>query len=683
MNKSIVTFSFLATINNGNHYIDNIVKVYEPLVKYVLSLMYKNKMHNFILNDFVEEFRRVSGVNIPIPLIDEILKSLSTNNIIHYSKDKAILIRKYSFEEYLETYEENVTDLHIIEEDFRIFCMENGYDDDINFYDFVNLYCNQIISFTEEIKTNTELQKEQEVYYRYLTEIEKDFQKKATIKKIFWGMLVTFYVCEKGVDNKLFYNFQILIDTSFFISLIGYHNDTSNEIAQSVYDIATKFGIKFYIFDQTVEEIKNLLSDTALKLKSYVNLSEIYDNDITIATFRNPNISSTDLELAAVNIQLTLKKYNIKVEYIERFKHKVQNSDLYKYFIEKIHKDEISAFHDTAAIEYVKNCRKGAIKNIESAKCWFIQDRKNNTNRLYNKLGTINEKISSHDMLLILWLSKPTGLDLDKLAEIEFMKLITIANEEFIPNRALLKEFEDNLNKYSQNSLSEEEIAAIYLITSNKTSVEIDKMNKSNDEEFNKGIKQWLEKFSEEKDELKASYDSTLNSINKEVLLYKSLYNEEHGKRIFVNNEIDDISEKNKSIKKELVDAKTELLDGKKSKLLDIEEIEKRSRNDIERKTLKFIYGVEIVLSSCAIIVYLKLYYQNFSKIEPILSIPFVFVLNRIVKFFNISKSIEEIIVTRRLIKFDALNKDKYYEKVKLSNEIDSLEKEIILLQGE
>ena len=196
---------------------------------------------------------------------------------------------------------------------------------------------------------------------------------------------------------------MLLLDTSFIVSVLGLHNPAANKICSQVVEISRNLGFSYVIFDQTIEEVRHLLIETAEKLKVLDNISDVFENDITQSCFLNASISPTDLERIASDLENEIMQ---KIEYdlkkIDLYKGKALQHSMYNHLIEKIKKDKYSALHDTVAFLYVRKIRGNDIKRISEANCWFVQDRKSSRNRIKKDNGFINETVSSHDLLVLL-----------------------------------------------------------------------------------------------------------------------------------------------------------------------------------------------------------------------------------------------------------------------------------------
>jgi hypothetical protein len=426
------------------------------------------------------------------------------------------------------------------------------------------------------------------------------------------------------------------------------------------------------MFDETVNETRRLLVNTATKLRNNIKPSEIYDNDITRACFSNINISSTDLEMYAKKIEDYTKLYDIKIQYMEKLKHKVEKSKLYNYYIEVAKKDEKSAIHDASAIEYVKSCRGKSVYEVEDAKCWFLQDKKNNYNTLYKNDETINEVISSHDLLLLLWLTTPQNLNLDRVSEIELTKLIATSTAEFTPDKGLLKEFEDNFEKYRDGELSEEDVAMIYFIVGQKTTKEVKSVNFKEDNEFMLDMKTWIKKFKEETEQAKIADEFIIDKLSQEVSSIYQLYHQEYEKRMFEKQDKSIVIDEKDYYKVDLIKSLEELISTKEKSIENYENKKKAYHTKLDKRVLiaKFI----ILFISLFVFFFMVYYKEGWQNVEPILSIiPAVLVLfDYLLRILGINNGLCSWYIKHRISKFDINNN---FSETEFEAELSSIEK--------
>ena len=629
MRNKIAAYSFLATINNGNNEIKNLTACFEPLVKSAIASLYKNGMFKYIVVDLQESIMYKFGIEMPVPVIVEIVKKISIESKVTISEDYTIIVKNYTMEGYIEKYEDARNDVKYLEEHFNDYLKLNGIEEELELYDFINLYFDNEISFNESKECSFQNNYEYYHHAKFINSITHDKEKFKILKKIFWGAIVSKFIMQSTQKEPVSKKQIFLIDTSFLVSLIGYHSEISNKICNQVYEIACKNGYKFEIFDQTVQETENLILETAKKLKAMNKISDIFSNDITKGCFNNPKITPTDMERTAGNLKNILKKLDIRIMQIEKMRIKVMNEGLYNYYINEIHKDPISAFHDAAAIYYVKKCRGKETKNFEDAKCWFIQDRKNRSNGLKDSKGYLNERVSSHDVLMVLWMTNPENILNQDIGEIELIKALTMALEGFIPSRAVLKEFEDNLEKYMVDEISNEDYARLAQTVATKTIYDLESLNSKDKEDFSENVFELIRESKREELETKASYESEISKVEAERELLKGLFYEE------TSNKNKEIEEKEKA-KREIQILKQKSYESNKSSIdaLKIIKEDYEHKIDTNKNSLKKLGRIISFIQKSMVVIlaiwylYNSFYVDNLANIQRYIgTIPIFYLL--------------------------------------------------------
>ena len=152
MGNKIAAYSFLATINNGNSKINNLITCFEPLVKSAVASLYKKEKFEYLINDLQDSIEDIFGINMPTPVIIEIIKEMSKSNDIRVSEDYAVIVKNYTMEDYIENYEDAQSDVKYLEEYFRDYLKRNNIEEKLELYDFINLYFENEISFNESKK---------------------------------------------------------------------------------------------------------------------------------------------------------------------------------------------------------------------------------------------------------------------------------------------------------------------------------------------------------------------------------------------------------------------------------------------------------------------------------------------------------------------------------------------------
>lgn len=552
MKNRIMAYSYLATLSNSNKH-GEYLSSFRDLVKYAIFEKSKESAE-YLIEDIQEKMKLLYDINMPYAVIEFVISNYIDNEEIMLTTDGAIITSRLNLDEYYEKMNQSEYDISFLEEDFNHFLRENGVDANHSITELVDAYKDNLLinEYREDIDDDKFTH-----HMKYLTMLEKDYSKKKIFQNLLLGALITVAILDGQNMKDAFKGNILLLDTSFIISLLGFHSKVSNETCQLVTSLAQNLGFEFKVFDQTIQEASNLLKETAEKLRSDGSPSLIMGNEITKACYLNPHVDANDLDRISSNLLKEIgDRISCKSVLIERFRTKVEKSSLYKYYLDVYKKDPISAFHDTAAILYVESCRGKNISTLDKAKCWFVQDKRNSSNGIRNKNGYINERISSHDLLVLLWMNSPEIINFQQASEIEFMKMVSIAKESRSPSIVDIEKFEENYRKYCTLELKPEELARLRMRIINASIEEIEELNNTEPVIFNSRIREIIIEQDRENTEKVASYEYELDqketALSEKSQLVEFLSDENKSKDEKIKNQDDQI--------KRLLDRDTEEL---------------------------------------------------------------------------------------------------------------------------
>ena len=145
--NKVVAYSFLSHLNNdmkGNGFND----IFIPLVKRTLSIMSSNKKNMGQISDIKEEFNNLYKLDIPYPMLKEILKTIcievkkSNEGSIVLYKDFSYVIKEYTFDSYEETILYKKNKIENLEEKFKCYIQENAiisqYEGELDLFKFID-----------------------------------------------------------------------------------------------------------------------------------------------------------------------------------------------------------------------------------------------------------------------------------------------------------------------------------------------------------------------------------------------------------------------------------------------------------------------------------------------------------------------------------------------------------------
>jgi len=504
--EKAITYSLLAHIRNNASLIDGPLDIFVPLIQRAISKMNSDKIFSGEnINEINEYAKKLYSIDFPIPVLRSILDIIvaevhnSNQGAFFLHDDNSFSIANYTFTEFDETVRKRNLEVVKLEELFQDFCgnSELEIEDTSSIFKFLEknkLSLGKHLSNTEP--TNGHDYTVEAQFINYFKDVPAVYE---LLKNLYLGSLLSEYIEYSPTDIEM--DVELLLDTNFIISLIDLNTVESTRTCNTLIEIVKSQGYKLTILQETIDEIKGLLQRKAENLNKTFMVKKIYAEDIYNACDRR-GLTKIDLERIIDNIDNEIRSYGIdKASNMEKTIQEALESDDYIYYKEK-RTSKISAKHDAIALYYIKNKRGSTrIKNFSDVNCWFVNNAitrgysRNSYEKSYQP-----EIIKADDLLSILWLSNPKISNLiasDKMADIGLSSLVSLTFSESLPKTAIIKEFEDNIQKYGQDDISSQDIMRVATRIADKQLTNVEELNKladENQEEFVKKLEEESQK---------------------------------------------------------------------------------------------------------------------------------------------------------------------------------------------
>ncbi|MFN9114733.1 MAG: hypothetical protein ACK5XN_32120, partial [Bacteroidota bacterium] len=369
-------------------------------------------------------------------------------------------------------------------------------------------------------------------------------------------------------------------------------------------EVGINQGYRFTVLIDTIEETQSLLRHKANNFDHVYLQSRINPEDIYNACVRR-KLTATDLERIGDNLQSTLLDKGIyTLPNTTKYKNLAKVSSEYSA-LRTVRNSERAALHDAIALQYVKEKRGKRISEFEKVNCWFVHnsnshesDFKGKDNNLMS--GYQPETIKGDELLNVLWLGNPSitrNVVTEDVSEIGITSLVAFTLNESLPKTSVIKELEDNIQKYAIDEVSDSDIVLVSSRIVNRQLKNIQELNNL----ANLDTVSFVDRLKKEaeiqrKEELaqKEGITQLLNALQKESLILKNTEMEYQNKIKSLESEESEKEERRKSEIKQL----TEKYEKEKSERLRLE------NKIIEEKREKYIAG-ELRKSKIKIIVIL------------------------------------------------------------------------------
>jgi hypothetical protein len=505
LKEKAITYSLLAHIRNNGELARGPIDIFIPLVKLALSEMNKRGIHQ---GKSLLEIKTITdelySINFPIPVLNKILqvisKEINTNeksSLILY-RDGAFSIDKYTFTELQNSLEAHQNIIDEIEGLFEEFCHTSDLEieDSQSIFQFIekNKYNLSKYLSNSSLLQNKDFTAEAQ-FIKFFKKIPPIYEK---IKNIYLGSIISSYIDYDAKDpsNQI----ELLFDTNFILGLIDLNTPESTHTCRTLLEIGKNQNFKLRVLKATLEETDNLLRMKSKYFDKSFLQKKVNPEDVYNACERR-NLNKIDLERIADNLEKEIGSYGISVIQVkDKLKNKAKITDDYHNLV-KARGSKEAAIHDAIALLHIKNTRGKKVRDFDQVNSWFVNNSKKSVGYYYlQKEGYQPETIKVDDLLNILWLSNPninSQIESEDLAEIGLTSMLSMTLNSNLPKAQILKELDDNIQKYAFEEISDSDIIRIATRITNKQLKDIESLNElaeKDKEEFVKRLESEAQK---------------------------------------------------------------------------------------------------------------------------------------------------------------------------------------------
>lgn len=529
-----VTYSLLSHIRNNGDLAKGPIDIFQPLVKKAISnLNNKGIFQGANISEIKAEADYIYSLDFPIPVLRKILQQITkevnteeiTNFVLH--KDDSFVISKYVFEEFdeiLTAKEEEIDRIEKLYSQFAETISDKELTPDSIFKFIEKNKFNLSKFFSSKNEKNGKDYTVEAQFINFFKSIPAIYE---IIKDIYLGSIISCFIEYQPEINSQ--EVELILDTNFIVGLLDLNTPESTHTCRTLLDIAKSNGYKISVLKATIEETENLLKAKAQNFDKSFLQKKINPEDVYNACDRR-NMNKSDLERISDNIENELSKLKINI-----YHHHEKITNEAKYTIEyselkKIRNSDASALHDATAILYVKKKRGKSIREFEKVNCWFVNNSTSFFGETINyKNGSQPTTIKADDLLNILWLSSPSlnkRLNSEDLVNIGLTSTISLTLNKNLPKSKVLKDLDENLCKYAQDDIADEDIVRIAKRITNKQLTDIDELNSlatTNKEEFIKRLNDEADKQKETETKTAKKLDIVFKAVKTQTEKYHNL----------------------------------------------------------------------------------------------------------------------------------------------------------------
>ena len=600
--KKALAYSFLAHVRNSGTLVQGPLEIFVPLVKKGLHFMnaskelYKGESINEIREIIYEKY----NIDIPIPVLRTVLRYIANEvnqqeHVFDLYIDDSFWIKDYVFEDYDIYLSRKEKEIESLQNLFTAFCKANGLPTQntniIKFIEKNKASLSYYITHKEESNgENYTIEAKFVEHFRAIPDIYEQ------IKDIYLGTIICSLL--DYTPTNLNVDIDLLFDTNFIVSLLDLNTPESTHTCRKLIEISKSLGFSMHVLADTVDEIKGLLTFKAENfdksiIQKYVNKEDIYNACSRL------KYSKTDLERVRDNIENSLSSYGVLViPYTEKLKNVAKYGNDYIQ-LKNYRSNHKAALHDAMCLAYVREKRHGKqFKNFEDVNCWFVNNAISHDfdNEGIERILTTNDNtslpeiIKVDDLLNILWLSNPSmGLLKDAdMVDIGLTSLVAFTLNKSLPKARIIKELDDNIQKYKDENISERDVFLLSTRIANGQIRNLEKLNElasSDTAAFNKAVKEEANKQNQIELERGKKLDEIIKKFEDSIESLKA-----HKTRIDEKNEklkIDyeqQLAKKEEEYKVKLIAKTEEAKNDEKNHIDEVEQIKIDAQNRMKEQ---------------------------------------------------------------------------------------------------
>jgi hypothetical protein len=529
MGNPLTTYALLGYLKETSSSKAAITELYTPLVQKALSdyaaekglTEYKGKS----LEEISQKVKLIFDIEIPLPILAKIMeaicKDIDDPNVFALYNDGAFIIKSYVFNDIDDIIEQGKNNIEKLSEDYRTYCVENGYQ-----FDFDELK-KFILTQQIELFTNKQSNLLDVNYFvpKYVSERITNDSIFRIMSSIYLGSIIAAYL-EQNITKKVT-DAELLLDTNFFISLIDLNTEDAHHTCNQLFSLCKQLGYRFTILNSTVNQIRVLLSNRINDFASRDFIGSVRCADVFNACIRK-NLDKTGLERIKDNIQRLIEEKGIVIvhdaqikDLIEKAKRSQEYKELYKR-----RGNADSALNDTVAKFYVENKRGQDVREFVDAKCWFLHNSFSPYDYSYGRKIHERYLISANELLVLLWLSSPAQgqqIKINDVAKSGLASYITKYRRSKMPTREtlkLIKKRVDDAESYGRITEKDTFNLCIRMAEGHLTQKEVDESliaDHVSNEQFAEKLKEYTNEVENSKQKQKQDADTKIDGLNKKI----------------------------------------------------------------------------------------------------------------------------------------------------------------------
>jgi hypothetical protein len=620
MEKRIVTYSFLALINNRIEKKATTDTIFIPLIKRGISKMCAmGKRDGNDIKEIVNYIDQSYELNMPLSLLKSLLKRIEKEaNVdgvrIQFFNDWSFVLRDYYFDDYddeISRRENQLVKLQEVYEDFlRMQDVEPIGRNVFHFIESGKMALGKYIQARyPQVSVDNTLEAK---FIKFIADIPGLYE---IVQSVYIGSIISIYLEYQPTNIKK--NVELLFDTNFIISLLDLNTPVSTVNCRRLWEISKGAGFTFTVLSITLKEVERLLSAKVRRFDEEFLAMMVDEEDIYNACKRR-NLTKTDLDDIRAHIEDLLAPFDVNiVHHVDAYENRAKFGEEYEKLRPNRNSD-FAALHDATCIEYVKVKRVKIARTFDAVNCWFLNNS-STRHSSFVKQGVQPYSIKSEELLNLLWLANPgvkNELNFTEFADIGLSRLVTTTLDDSLPRSSTIRELDSNLRKYGKDKISDEDIVRVSKSIAERTVANLEELNalaQSDQTGFIKNIQDIANKRREAEENYVKVFADSVKKVQEQSKEMIKKMDEQAKRQSDLEGQSDEVRRKYEETV-ELNDSLSNLLRKKSRELVD----EKNVLRAIKRK--RFIDGkirrwrTKMVLLSVSVLVLIGLVHVGFAS---------------------------------------------------------------------
>lgn len=339
----LTSLSIITAFHNKNH---SILEAFIPLTEYGIALLCnESDAGHFDTESLKERILQSSGIQINTLTLKSLLKKLKKEGLIELLEQgnyfKVITSFKKGQDEYLEVLTDNQRKVHKFVKEYKNYSNDIREEHELTvwIYDFICEYRKFIDVSNNGISTQFESDKYQNFlsFLSYINEYESELTE--IFHSIYFGANIYSLInsSQSTIAKKALQNLVVYLDSNFILRLMDLQEAISTNETTELFKTLKDNQIKLLIFDETIEEVKNVLN---FYLSIYKKNSEGYTAIVAstenisgvLGAFFRRKLSFTQIEDLIDNVDKFISEHGISIDYLSRYKIAPSQDDVENLF---------------------------------------------------------------------------------------------------------------------------------------------------------------------------------------------------------------------------------------------------------------------------------------------------------------------------------------------------------------